>query len=96
MNNLDPVVDLAENNSAFSLRENATARFTTGLISIQKLALITPVSPGAGIGRQSRLKIVWPYGRVGSSPTLGTNKYPAMGYFAIIYRWTTQLNSQKI
>lgn len=33
------------------------------------------VCPGDGIGSHASLKMRWPEGRVGSSPTWGTNSY---------------------
>ena len=34
-----------------------------------------------GIGRRARLKILFPYGSVGSTPSAGTNKIRGLGGF---------------
>ena len=38
---------------------------------------IVTICRGGGVGRHARLKILWPQGRAGSNPALGTKKEPA-------------------
>ena len=45
--------------------------------------------PSGGIGLRARLKIVWPQGRVGSSPTLGTKEKIISLYYCTTKAITT-------